>query len=142
MRKCDHRNNKQGVLVAKGQGGFLFILYSIHIASDCISLIASLAWSYGASDLNCSRSRMLLQDLIHFPKGLQEAQKFGLWVSKREREREREINKKVLSPTLVYMKLWSSFAYFQEGWQCFMRQKIYVTSTGGGKDGLLSQTLC
>ena len=64
------------------EGSCLFcILYILH-------LIASLAWSYGASDLNCSRSRMLLQDLIHFPKGLQEAQKFGLWVSKRERERE------------------------------------------------------
>ena len=124
MRKCDHRNNKQGVLVAKGQGGFFFILYSKNIASDCISLIASLAWSYGASDLNCSRSRMLLQYLIHFPKGLQEAQKFGLWVSEKERERER--NKKVLSPTLVYMKLWSSLAYFQEGWQCFIRGKRFM----------------
>lgn len=89
MRKCDHRNNKQGVLVAEGQGGFLFILYFMHI-----SLIASLAWSYGASDLNCSRSRTLLQDPIHFPKGLQEAQKFGLWVSDRERKREREDKQK------------------------------------------------
>ena len=83
MRKYDHRNNKQGMLVGEGQGGFLFILYFIHI-----SLIASLAWSYGASDLNCSRSRTLLQDPIHFPKGLQKAQKFELWVSERERERE------------------------------------------------------
>ena len=85
MRKYDHRNNTQGMLVGEGQGGFLFVLYFIHI-----SLTASLAWSYGASDRNCSRSRMLLQDPIHFPKGLQKAQKFELWVSERERERERE----------------------------------------------------
>lgn len=136
MRKCDHRNNKKGVLVAEGQGGFLFILYFIHI-----SLIASLAWSYGASDLNCSMSRMLLQDPIHFPKGLQEAQKFGLWVSKRERER---INKKVLSPTIVYMRLWSSLAYCPGGLaMLFKRQKIYATSTGGGErwPSIISDTL-
>lgn len=36
--KCDHRNDKWGVLAAEDQGGFLFILYFIQI-----SLIASLA---------------------------------------------------------------------------------------------------
>ena len=79
MGKCDHRNNKQRVLAAEGQGGFLFILYFVQI-----SLIASLAWSYGASDLNCPRPRTLLQDPKYFAEGLQEAQKFGPCVSERE----------------------------------------------------------
>lgn len=75
-------NNKRECWWQKAREGSTFILYFIHI-----SLIASLAWSYGASDLNCSMSRTLLQDPIHFPKGLQEAQKFGALGLKRERER-------------------------------------------------------